>query len=136
MRIQDQRKKISIYFNSHDKYEGQPLLRVLLEELLKLHVAGLSVFKTHANAGRRLRLHLNFLYRFLMQRRGILVQIIETEKKAEEILKLCDRIMPNGIVTLEDVTMIRYKKIAVSREDEALAQNYKVDQLGHVETEL
>lgn len=51
MRFQDTRKKISIYFNSKDKYQGQPLLRVLLEELLKLHVAGLSVFKTYANSG-------------------------------------------------------------------------------------
>lgn len=136
MRFQDTRKKISIYFNSKDKYQGQPLLRVLLEELLKLHVAGLSVFKTYANSGGRLRIKLNLLYRLFMQRRGILVQIIETAKKTEEILKLCDKILPNGIVTVEDVTVIRYKEVSVNEEDHELAKSYVADTMGHVETEI
>lgn len=71
-----------------------------------------------------------------MQRRGILVQIIETAKKTEEILKLCDKILPNGIVTVEDVTVIRYKEVSVNEEDHELAKSYVADTMGHVETEI
>lgn len=136
MRFQDTRKKICIYFNRKDRFEGRPLIKVMLEEFFRLHVSGASVFRTRANFGSNYTLQSDFFGNPFKRNRGLLVQVIETEKKTYEILALCDRIIPNGIVTVEDVTLIRYSRTKVEEEDHKLAASYHSDKMSSVGTDL
>lgn len=120
MKFQDHRKKICIYINRKDKFEGKALYEALLEEFLKIEVSGCSVFYTLASYGGNFVVHGNMDFP-LFRNKGIMLQVIETEKKVNQILNLLESMIPNGMVTIEDIEMIRYNKIHPSEKDQEIA---------------
>lgn len=120
MKFKDNRKRISIYINRKDRYNGKALYEVLMEEFLKIEVSGCSVFYTLASYGGNFIVHGNIDLP-LFRNKGIMLQIIETDKKVQQILELLDSMIPNGIVTIEDVEMIRYHKVDPSEKDQKIA---------------
>ncbi len=121
MIIHDTRKKVSIYINKKDKYEGKPLYKALVETFFRMEVSGVSVFPSGISYGS------NFILRGALEfpffkNRGLLVQVIETEKKVREILPVLEKMIPNGIITIELVDMIRINKPA-GEADLSMADN-------------
>ncbi len=122
MKFQDRRKKISIYINRKDKYNGKALYEALLEEFVKNEVSGCSVFYTLASYGGNFVVH-GKVDLPLFRKKGILLEVVETEKKVEQILKLLDTMIPNGIVLIEEVNMTRYNHVHPSDKDNLIADS-------------
>ncbi len=121
MIIHDTRKKVSIYINKKDKYEGKPLYKVLVETFFRMEVSGVSVFPSGISYGGNFILRGTLEFPFF-KNRGLLVQVIETEKKVREILPVLEKMIPNGIITIELVDMIRINKPA-GEADLSMADN-------------
>lgn len=128
MRFEDQRQKINIYINRRDRFQGKPLYRAIVETMYKHEVSGISVFQSVVSYGSQFRIH-GGEFAFL-RNRGIMIQIIETEKKSKEILKLLDDMIPNGIITTETINMIRYTKAETTEEDQELASDSAATSIG------
>ena len=53
----------------------------------------------------------------------IIITVIESESKLDDIIKIIDENLPQGLVSIRDVDVIRYTKTIVTPEDIKLAEN-------------
>ena len=51
------------------------------------------------------------------------MNVIESESRVEEIVRMLDSTMPQGVITIKDVDYIRYTRSVVTEEDIRLADN-------------
>lgn len=129
MRFDDRRKKISIYINRRDRYAGRKLYRYLLKAFYDMEVSGCTVFKSDVSYGTTFKIH--SLRKFSLRRnKGLLLQVIETERKFHEIMSLLDKVIPNGIVTVEDVSMTRYTATEVTEADRDITRDSAPTSIG------
>ena len=118
MHFSDTRKKISIYINKKDRYKGKKLYRALLKKFYDMEVSGCTVFESVASYGSNFDIH----YRNLSSKtKSLMIQVIETERKAAQVLKELEHFVTNGLVTVETINMIRYDASSASKQDETLA---------------
>lgn len=131
MKIEDDRQLIRIFLNRKDRYQGKQVYKVLMRQFLDMQVSGCSVYRSLAGYGN------NFILRkargpAFLKNKGIVIQVVETKRKIEEILKLVEKVIPNGLVTISDVRMIRYSRNEPNAEDLKLAEKDSGSSLGNL----
>ncbi len=124
MKLRDSRKEIKIYLNSKDEYGKTPLYKVLVDKFLKMDITGCTIVKSNSGYGSNLKIKLNddLISALLQKDSTIILTIIESEKRVEEIIKILDEFVGDGIVTIKDVDFIRYTKTKITPEDIRLAE--------------
>jgi uncharacterized protein len=125
MKIQNPKKEIKIYLNSLDKIGDRQMYRVLVDKFIAISVTGCTIVRS--NSGYGMNMQVKFLDDSLISNlwskdSTIIITIIETEAKIEEIIKILDEFMDEGIVTIKDVDFIRYTKSSGTSEDIDLAK--------------
>ncbi len=125
MKIRDRRKEITIYVKNDEIVDGKLFHKILLDKLVELHVTGCTIVKSNAGFGMDMKLKYTDSYftEFWSRESTVIITVIETESKTEEIVALLDSFMPQGIVSIKDVEVIRYTKTVVTDEDIKLAEN-------------
>ena len=125
MKIRDRRKEITIYIKNDEIVDGKLFHKTLLDKLVELHVTGCTIVKSNAGFGMDMKLKYTDSYftEFWSRESTVIITVIETESKTEEIIALLDSFMPQGIVSIKDVEVIRYTKTVVTDEDIKLAEN-------------
>ena len=119
MHFRDSRKKISIYINKKDRYQGKKLYKLIMQTIYELEASGCSIFLTAASYGSDY--HIRYQGKFTFSRhRGLEIVVIETEKKAQQIIEKISPIIPNGLITIENIEMIRFSKAQPTAEDQQL----------------
>jgi len=101
------RKELKIYISDEDRYEGKPLFEVLLALAKEKGLAGATVFKAIAGMGAHSQIH-TFSVWVLQQRIPLIVAIIDTEEKIEAFLSAADGMINEGLVTMNDIDVVRY----------------------------
>ncbi|AKU93289.1 DUF190 domain-containing protein [Vulgatibacter incomptus] len=97
-----------IFVGESDLWHHQPLATALLERLRKEGFAGASVFHGVAGFGARSVLHTAQLLR-LSEDLPVLVEVVDTEERIRShLVPILDEMMPEGLVTLEKVHVLRY----------------------------
>jgi len=102
------RKLLRIFIDVEDKYEGKPLWEYILRLVREKGLAGATVFKAVAGIGAHSELRTFSVWR-LSQNLPIVVEVIDTEEKIGEFLKVLDEIIEEGLVVLEDVEVVSYR---------------------------
>jgi len=102
------------------KYKGKPLSEGLLLTLRDRGFAGATVHRGIAGFGASARLHSDRVLR-LSADLPIIVEVVETEEKIDEIRPELNRLIGGGLVTLERVRVILYRP-ADLHEDERWEQ--------------
>jgi len=97
-------------------YKGMPLYQALLQMLREHGCAGASVVQGIAGFGASARIHTGSLLRLSMDL-PIIVEVVDTEEKIQEVLPLMDRMIGGGLVTLEKAHVVLYR--AADSEDAA-----------------
>ena len=109
------KKRVRIYLDNSDTHEGKPLWQQLLRKVQEEGLAGATVFKAAAGIGAHTELH-TFEIWSMAQTLPIVIEIIEDEEKIRNFLEQYDGMIAEGLVTMCDVEVIRYKHAAKEGE--------------------
>ncbi len=89
-------------------YKGKPLYEGLLLALRERGFAGATVHRGIAGFGASAKLHTGRVLRLSMDL-PVIVEVVETEEKIQEILPELDALIGGGLVTLERARVILYR---------------------------
>lgn len=121
MKIRDRRKQLDLYISEEDRYEGKNLAEYLVDRLYAMEVSGCTVLRSRAGYGQNYRIRRGRVPFSLFENKAILIRVIDTEEKIEEVIRMLDECVEGGVVTVQDVEFIRYTGSVVTAEDESIA---------------
>lgn len=133
-RFRGERTLMRVFIGEDDRcgsgpHAGRPLYEALLLTLREQGCAGATVVRGVAGFGASARLHTGKVLR-LSTDLPVIVEVVETEEKIQELLPLLDEMIGGGLVTLERVRVILYRPEGVP-EDERW--RHRVEGLGKEE---
>lgn len=108
MKIPTDGKLLRIFVGEADRWEGQPLYEAIVLEAKKQGLAGATVLKGFLGFGCKSHIHTAKLLR-LSEDLPILVEIVDGEEKIARFLPTLDRMVQEGLVTLEKVQVVMYR---------------------------
>ena len=103
-----ERTLMRIHIGESDKWHGKPLYEAIVEELRKEKFSGVTVLRGVAGYGGSSVYHTDKLLR-LSQDLPIVLEVIESQERMDEILPHLDEMIGGGLVTLEKVQVILYR---------------------------
>ena len=105
------KKLIRIYLDNTDTYNNRPLWEELLKSAKDLGLAGATVLKAVAGMGVHTEVHTSGVWA-LAQTLPLIIEIIDDEDKIMNFIDKCDDMIGEGMVTMSDVEVLRYKSIS------------------------
>ncbi len=99
---------LRVFIGESDKVNGKPLYEVIVEEARKREMAGATVVRGFLGFGANSRIHTAKLLR-LSEDLPVVVEIVDEEEKLEAFLPELDKMIGEGLVTLEKVRVIVYR---------------------------
>ena len=106
---------LRIYIGESDRWHHQPLADALVEHLRRAGFAGATVLHAIAGFGARSVLHEAHLFR-LSEDRPVVIEVVDSEEAIERLLPVLDAMIPDGLVTMERVQVVRYVHSVVRTE--------------------
>lgn len=107
MQVPENAVLLRIYLGENDRFEHQPLYEAIVLKARAAGLAGATVLRGPMGFGHSSRLHTAKILR-LSEDLPIVVEIIDAKAKIEAFLETIDPIMSSGLVTMEDVRVVRY----------------------------
>ena len=99
---------LRIFVGESDRHDGKPLYEWLLLEAREAGLAGATVLRGIAGFGAHSRLHTAKILR-LSEDLPIVIEIVDAAEKIEAFLPDLDRMVTDGLVTLEKAEVILYR---------------------------
>ena len=107
-KFEGERTLMRIHIGESDKWHGKPLHEAIVEELRKEKFSGVTVLRGVGGYGGSSVYHTDKLLR-LSQDLPIVLEVIESQERIDEILPRLDEMIGGGLVTLEKVRVILYR---------------------------
>ncbi|GAV31016.1 MAG: DUF190 domain-containing protein [Anaerosomatales bacterium] len=107
MHIEGDAKRVTIYVGESDRWHGRPLHDAILELLRSEGCAGATVIRGVAGFGKASRLHTASILR-LSQDLPVVIEWVDDAERVAKILPRLDEMVEGGLVTIEDVHVLRY----------------------------
>lgn len=107
MKIPEEGYLLRIFIGEGDKWHGRPLYEAIVMRARELHLAGATVLRGPLGFGAKSRLHTAKILR-LSEDLPMVIEIVDSEQKINELLKEIDEMITDGLVTLERVRVIKY----------------------------
>jgi len=108
MKLEGEGYLLRIYIGELDKYHHQPLYEAIVLKARELGLAGATVFRGPMGFGAHSRMHTAKILR-LSEDLPVLIEIVDKEEKINAFLPELDKMMADGLVTLEKVHIIKYQ---------------------------
>ena len=108
MKIPLEASLLRIFIGESDKSHGRPLYEVIVEEARKRGLAGSTVLRGIHGFGANSRIHTSKVLR-LSDDLPIVIEIVDAEEKIENFLPDLDKMIGEGLITLEKVRVIAYR---------------------------
>jgi len=108
MKLEGEAKLLRIFIGESDKWRGRPLYEAIVLRARELHVAGATVLRGPMGFGAHSRMHTVKVLR-LSQDLPIVIEIVDTPAKIDELIPEIDQMVEEGLITLEKVHVIRYR---------------------------
>jgi PII-like signaling protein len=99
---------VRIFLGESDRWQQRPLPDALLQRLRAQGFAGATVFRGVAGFGAHSVVHTANILR-LSQDLPVVVEVVDTEVKVQELLPILDEMVPEGLVTMEKVRVLLYR---------------------------
>ena len=109
MTIPEEGYLLRIFLGESDKWHGKPLYEAIVRKAREIGLAGATVLKGPMGFGGHSRLHTAKILR-LSEDLPIVVEIVDSKEKIDELMPHIDEMMGGGLVTMEKVTVMRYGK--------------------------
>jgi PII-like signaling protein len=107
-KFEGERTLMRIHIGESDKWRGKPLHEVIVTMLRKQGFSGATVLRGVGGYGGSSIYHTDKLLR-LSQDLPIVVEVIETQERIDQILPRLDELVDGGLITLEKVRVILYR---------------------------
>ncbi len=108
MKIEGKGLLLRIYVGESDRWEGRPLHEAIVLKARERGLAGATVLRGMAGFGANSRLHTTKVLR-LSEDLPLVIEIVDREDRVRAILPELDRMVAEGLVTLEKVDVIAYR---------------------------
>ena len=99
---------VRVFVGESDQWHHQPLYVALLERLRREGFSGATVTRGVAGFGAHSLVHTANILR-LSQDLPVIVEVVDTEEQVERLRPILDEMVAEGLVTMEKVTVLRYK---------------------------
>ena len=103
-----ERTLMRIHIGESDKWQGKLLYEAIVQELRKENFSGVTVLRGVGGYGGSSVYHTDKLLR-LSQDLPIILEVIESQERIDEILPHLDEMVDGGLITLERVNVILYR---------------------------
>ena len=107
MKLEGEGCLLRIYIGELDKWHHQPLYEAIVLKAREMGLAGATVLRGPMGFGAHSRLHTAKILR-LSEDLPIIVEIVDKEEKINAFLPEMDRMVRDGLITLEKVRVIKY----------------------------
>ena len=98
---------VRIFIGESDLWKGHPLADALVERLRREGFAGATVLRGVSGFGAHSVLHTASILR-LSQDLPVLIEVVDSEEKVQQLLPILDEMVPEGLVTMEKVRVLKY----------------------------
>jgi PII-like signaling protein len=107
-KFEGERTLMRIHIGESDKWHGKPLYEAIVEMLRREGFSGATVLRGVGGYGGSSVYHTDKLLR-LSQDLPVVLEVIETQERIEQILPKLDQMVDGGLITLEKVRVILYR---------------------------
>ena len=101
---------LRIFIGESDRWNHKPLYEAIVLKARALHLAGATVLRGPMGFGKSSRMHTAKILRLSMDL-PIVIEIVDSEEKINELLPALEQMMSGGMVTLERVQVINYRHV-------------------------
>ena len=108
MKIPENGKLLRIFIGESDRWHRQPLYEAIVLKARELGLAGATVLRGPMGFGASSHLHTAKILRLSMDL-PIVIEIVDAEAKINLLLPHLDEMVTEGLVTLEDVRVLKYR---------------------------
>ena len=108
-KIKAHAKRLRIYVGEADSWEGKSLYKALVLKAKELDLAGATVFQGCMGYGANSRIHTASLID-LSADLPIMIEIIDSAVYIEKFLPYLDLMVKEGLVTVDDIEVVKYGK--------------------------
>ncbi|MEU6192615.1 DUF190 domain-containing protein [Streptomyces sp. NPDC047061] len=99
--------RLTVYIGEDDTWHHKPLYTEIVHRAHTAGLAGASVFRGIEGFGASSRIHTSRLLS-LSEDLPVAVVVVDTEERVRAFLPQLDELVTEGLVTLDDVEVIRY----------------------------
>jgi len=108
MKIQGPGKWLRVYIGESDRWHGRPLFQAIVETLRREGIAGATVLRGIEGFGAHSRIHTARVLR-LSEDLPLVIDVVDSVERIERVLPLLDEMVAEGLITLIDVDIVRYR---------------------------
>src|SRR5271170_2790881 len=108
MKLEGEGSLLRIYLGELDKWHHQPLYEAIVLKAREMGLAGATVLRGPMGFGANSRLHTSKIMRLSMDL-PIVIEIVDSEENVNKMIPLLDEMVRDGLVTLEDVRVLKYR---------------------------
>ena len=108
MKLPSEAELLRIFIGEADKFEGKPLFEVIANLAHRKGMAGATVIRGLMGFGAHSRIHTAKILR-LLEDLPIIIEIVDEPQKIEALLPELDKMITEGLVTLEKIRVIAYR---------------------------
>ena len=108
MMLPEEGHLLRIFLGESDRHDGEPLYEWIVRRAREQGLAGATVLRGIEGFGARSRLHTSKILR-LSEDLPIVVEIVDTRERIEAFLPIIDAAIPEGLATLEPITIRFYR---------------------------
>ena len=99
---------LRIFIGESDRHDGRPLHEAIVVAAREQHLAGATVLRGAMGCGKSSRLHTNKILRLSVEL-PLVIEIVDKPEKIKAFLPVLDRMVKEGLATLEKVTSTTYR---------------------------
>jgi hypothetical protein len=108
MTLPENSVRLRIYLGESDRHGSLPLHEAIILKARACHLAGATLWRASMGYGASSRLHTAKILR-LSEDLPIVIDIVDAEERIQQFLPELDRLMQDGLVTLEPVRVLHYR---------------------------
>jgi uncharacterized protein len=107
LELSEKAVRLKIYLGESDRFHGKPAYQAVVEHLRARGFWGATVTRGIYGYGKRSLLHSASVLR-LSEDLPLIIEAVETEKKVLEIVPELSAMVKGGLITVEDVKVLRH----------------------------
>ena len=108
MKLPEQAKLLRIFIGENDRWQHQPLYEAIVLKARELGLAGATVLRGPMGFGAKSHLHTAKILR-LSTDLPMVIEMVDSAERISLLLPHLDEMVVEGLVTLEDVQVIKYR---------------------------
>ena len=108
MKIPETGVLIRIFVGESDAYQGIPLYEAIIKRARELNMAGATVVRGIMGFGATSRIHTSKIL-MLSEDLPIVIELVDSEEKINHLMPFLDENVKEGLITMENVKVIKYR---------------------------